>query len=678
MAVPDQRAARHRQLTEEIFDHDYRYYVLADPVISDREYDALMTDLLELENQYPELAGSESPSQRVGGTITKEFPTVTHSVPMLSLANTYSADEVNEFDRRVKETLVSGEVMYHAELKIDGVAISLRYSNGILVEAATRGDGERGDEVTPNVRTIRSLPLRLRSGVNHPSDFVVRGEVYIRKEDFRKLNEDREEAGEKIFANPRNSAAGALKLQNSSIVASRNLKAFMYSLLGTGTETTSQHESMKLLVELGFPVNKNSRLCESIEEVHEYCREWDLRRDELPYEIDGVVIKVDSVPMQAALGAIAKSPRWAIAYKFTARQAETILEDILFQVGRIGTITPVAKLAPVLLSGSTISRATLHNEDFIRELDLRVGDHVIVEKGGDVIPKVSSVIKEKRHDFAQSFTFPADCPVCASRLIQPLDQAAWFCENPACPAQIRGRIAHFAARPAMNIDGLGDAIIDVLVEKGFLSSYADLYMLSAHRESLVSLERFGEKSIANLLTEIEASKAQSLSRVVFALGIRFVGQETAKLLARHLGSLEKIRGRSEAELLAIPGIGPRIAESVVRFFSDELSSALVDRLIAAGINPSMEVIEEVHDVPFAGMTFVLTGTLQNFSRDAARELIERCGGKVTGTVSSKTGVVLFGAEPGSKLEKAQRLGIRIMDEDEFVSLTLNYQQQRIT
>jgi DNA ligase (NAD+) len=678
MTVPALIPERYQLLVSQISEHDYRYYVLAEPVISDSEYDRLLRELQQLENDYPELATLDSPTQRVGGAVTKEFPTVIHAVPMLSLANTYSAEEVNDFDRRVREFVMRDQVVYHTELKIDGVAISILYRDGVLARAATRGDGEQGDDITQNIKTIRSLPLRLRSHASYPREFEVRGEVFMRKQDFQQLNTDRELAGEKMFANPRNSTAGTLKLQDSSAVAARKLNAYIYSLPGTGTETTSQHESLALLRELGFPVNPHSRLCESIDAVHAYCKEWDERRDSLPYEIDGVVVKVDAVELQNVLGAIARSPRWAIAYKFTARQAETVIEDILFQVGRLGTITPVAKLTPVLLSGSTISRATLHNEDFIRELDLRAGDSVVIEKGGDVIPKVSMVLPEKRSPGIPPFLFPDRCPVCATALVRPEDQAAWFCENPECPAQVRGRIAHFASRPAMDIDGLGEAIVDILVDKGFIASFADVYRLSEYREALVELDRFGEKSIANLLSAIEASKARALDRLIFALGIRFVGQETAKLLARCFGSLDRIRQAQEAQFLAVEGVGPRIAESIVRFFSNKHSAALVDRLIAAGINPVVEVAAEDALSLFSGITFVITGTLERFTREEAKAFIEKLGGKVSGSVSAKTGVLLFGADPGSKLEKAKTLGVRLMDEAEFLLETLSYQQERNT
>ncbi|PLX25292.1 MAG: DNA ligase, partial [Ignavibacteria bacterium] len=527
MPIPADIQDTARDLAEALRQHDYRYYVLADPGISDQEYDRLMQQLQQLEDTYPELRTIDSPTQRVGGQITRDFPTVTHSVPMLSLANTYDEEEVRDFHRRVTEMLESDNVSYHVELKLDGVALAARYRNGIFSQAATRGDGMQGDDVSANARTIRSLPLRLRTVQGLPDTLEVRGEVLMHKDDFTRLNDDRALNGEKLFANPRNSAAGTLKMQDSSIVADRGLRVYMYALHAEAPGIETQEEAIAYLRSCGFAVNPHTRVCHGIEDVLEFWNEWQDRRDDLPYEIDGIVVKVNNLRQQAILGNVAKSPRWAIAFKFSSRKTETLLRGITYQVGRTGTITPVAELEPVLLSGSTISRATLHNEDFITELDLRIGDTVVVEKGGDVIPKVSGVVQEQRPDSTIPFRFTDRCPECASRLVRPDGEAAWFCENISCPAQVRGRIEHFAARTAMEIEGLGEAVVDTLVSEGLISSYADLYTLGEQRAKLVALDRFGERSVQNLLDAIDASRHRPLHRVIHALGIRFVGQTVA-------------------------------------------------------------------------------------------------------------------------------------------------------
>lgn len=668
MSVPPDIRKEHENLCREIREHDHRYYVLADPSIDDRQYDALMERLLAIEKDYPSLRTPDSPSQRVGGTITKEFPTVRHDVPMLSLSNTYSEDELQAFNRRVCEKLGKESVTYTAELKMDGVAVSLIYEDGVLVRGATRGDGFVGDDITANVRTIRSLPLRLTNADATGRRLEVRGEVFMHKKDFEALNTERELTGEKLFANPRNSTAGTLKMQDASIVASRPLRVSVYSLFAPELHLTSHYESLQTMRSLGLPVNANVRLCHGIVEVQAFCDEWEMRRDSLPYEIDGVVVKVDSLEDQRTLGTVAKSPRWAIAYKFSARKAETVLKDITFQVGRIGTITPVAELAPVLLAGSTISRATLHNEDFIRELDLRKGDTVVIEKGGDVIPKVSAVVLEKRPQDAEPFVFASKCPACGTALLRPEGEAAWFCENPECPAQVRGRIEHFASREAMDIETLGEAVVDVLVEHGFITTYADLYDLHTSRKELEKLERFGAKRVEKLLDGIERSKRQPLDRVLFALGIRFVGKGTATLLANHFLSFDALRVAAKEELESVNGIGPRIAESVRRFFDDSRSCSLVDKLIHAGVSASLQETEPEQRLAFFdGKTFVLTGTLTSLTRDEAKRLIETFGGKVAGSVSSKTNAVIAGESAGSKMDKARQLGIRIFSEEDFIN-----------
>lgn len=666
MSVPSPEARRHLELAEAIRHHDYLYYTLAEPEISDADYDALMRELEELEQRFPDLRTSDSPTQRVGGTITREFPSVTHDVPMLSLANTYDEEEVRDFHRRVCENLETDIVEYHVELKIDGVALAVRYRDGMFDRAATRGDGTQGDEISANARTIRSLPLRLR-GDSLPAHIEARGEVVMYKEDFLRLNEDREAAGEKLFANPRNSTAGTLKLQDSSVVASRGLHFFAYSLIGEAAGVTSQSEAMAWLQRAGFPVSPHAKVCPAIEDVIDFWRHWEVHRDTLPFEIDGVVVKVNELRRQAQLGTVAKSPRWAIAFKFSARQASTLLEDIIFQVGRMGTITPVAALRPVHLAGSTISRATLHNEDFIRELGLRIGDTVTIEKGGDVIPKVTAVDLSQRPENAEEFHFISSCPACGTDLVRPEGEAAWFCENMECPAQVRARIEHYASRSAMDIEGLGEAVVDVLAERGFIRSYADLYSLDAHRNELVQLDRFGEKSVANLLASIEASKQRSFDRVLHALGIRFVGQGVARLLAIHLRSIAGLMDAEISDMLAIDGIGPRIAESVRRFFQDPHTRELVQRLLAAGVTSEMPEQPESERLPFfEGKTFVLTGSLSRFTRDQAKGIIERHGGKVSGSVSKKTDMLLAGEDAGSKLEKAVALGVPVLTEEEFL------------
>lgn len=666
MSVPAAIRDQHTRLAEELREHDYRYYVLADPLISDEEYDRKMRELQDLEEQHPELRTPNSPTQRVGGSVTKEFPTVTHDIPMLSLANTYDEEEVHDFHRRMTQELGREDIAYHVELKLDGVALSVRYRDGALVRGATRGDGTQGDDITTNVKTIRSIPLRLREDADPPAQLEARGEVLMYKEDFRLLNERREERGEKLFANPRNSTAGTLKLQDSAVVAQRNLRAFMYSLPGTIDGVDTQHEALEYLRRCGFAVNPHRRVCASINDVIDFWREWEHKRDSLPYEIDGVVVKLNELREQAELGSVAKSPRWAIAFKFSGRTANTVLKDITFQVGRMGTVTPVAELEPVHLAGSTISRATLHNEDFISEMDLRIGDHVVIEKGGDVIPKVTDVLLSERPEDTTPFHFISRCPECGSELARPEGEAAWFCENAECPAQVRGRIEHFAARNAMDIEGLGEAVIDVLVTKELISSYADLYDLGKQREELESLERFGKKSVDNLLENIDQSKLRPLERVIHAIGMRYVGQTVSRLLAEEFRSLEAIEQAGREDLERIEGIGPRIADSVIAFFQEEHNRRLIGRLIDAGVTHTREERCDTRLPFFEGRTFVLTGSLSRYSRDEARDLIERAGGKVTGSVSNKTDAVIAGAEAGSKLARARNLGIDVIEEDEFI------------
>lgn len=665
LSVPASKQREYDTLCAEISSHDYRYYVEAAPVISDEAYDALMRRLLALEEEHPALRTDSSPTQRVGGTITREFPVWEHRTPMLSLGNTYSFEELLDFDRRVRDALPGEIITYHAELKIDGVAFALHYEHGVLVRGVTRGDGRVGDDITANIRTIRALPLRLHTDLP-PAACEIRGEAFMTRERFEAINAERERNGEKLFANPRNSTAGTLKMQDSAVVAERQISAFVYTLLREHAETTTQHEALAWMKTLALPVNPHTRLCTTIEAVKEYCDEWETRRASLPYDIDGVVIKVDAFAQQQQLGSIARSPRWAIAYKFAARQTDTILRDITFQVGRTGAVTPVAELEPVLLAGSTISRATLHNEDFVRALDIRIGDTVVIEKGGDVIPKVSAVKLERRDPHAVPFTFITLCPACNTPLVRPEGEAAWYCENLECPAQIRGRIEHFASRQAMDIDGLGTAIVDVLVSQGFIRTPADLYSLHAHTDALVALDRLGAKSVENLLLSIETSRQRSFERVLFALGIRYVGQEVARTLARAVHSFDTLLTIHAEALVAIDGVGPRIAESVVRYFRDAHARQIIARLQEAGVTSCAAGDAPIGRDPFFdGRTFVLTGTLAHMTRDAAADIILQRGGKVSSSVSRKTFAVVAGEAAGSKLEKAQSLGVRILDEQEF-------------
>ena len=666
MKTPEKVISRLEKLRKEIEEHDYRYYVLAEPTISDATYDRLMRELIELETRYPEVVSPDSPTQRVGGEPTKEFPTVIHEVPMLSLSNASNEEEVQDFDRRVQSFLPKQPFRYVCELKFDGVAVSLRYRDGLFVIGATRGDGMLGDDITGNLKTIRSIPLRLPTKERQLVTAEVRGEVYMEKKDLERLNKDRERDGEKLLANPRNATAGTLKLQDPKLVSKRPLRFAAYSLRSENTELKSHYENLKILRKFRVPVNEHVRLCENIDEVIAYWQEWEKRREDLPYEIDGIVIKVDSIRQQSILGAIAKSPRWAIALKFSARQAETRLEAIRLQVGRVGTVTPVADLEPVFLGGTTVSRATLHNADYIGTLDIRVGDSVIVEKGGDVIPKVSGVVKGKRPSGTKPFRIPLKCPECGSKLYRPEGEANYFCENYQCPAQIKGRIEHFASRGAMDIEGLGEAVIEQLVGEGMVKNYGDLYRLKDHTERLASLERWGEKSVQNLLRAIEMSKQQPFHRLLYAIGIRHVGAGIAQLLSEHFRSIEELRSGNVEVLQGAEGIGPEIAESVVRFFKDKRNLEVLERLRRVGLQFVAKTSRQKG--PLSGKTFVLTGALTKFTREEARRLIEEQGGKVTSNVSSKTGFVIVGGEAGSKLDKAKKLRIKILDEEQFQQL----------
>jgi DNA ligase (NAD+) len=658
-------------LSRKILDHDYRYYILAQPIISDEEYDRLMRRLQELERQYPALALSDSPTQRVGGQIIKEFSTVTHAVPMLSLSNTYSEVEVRDFDRRLQETLRNETYRFACELKFDGIAISLRYEDGVFVQGATRGDGTQGDDITQNLKTIRSIPLRLRSVQNGPRTLEVRGEAFMKRADFQRMNEERQLAGEKTFVNPRNSAAGTLKLQDPKLVAQRPLNFVSYFLRTGDIKLTSQYESLQLLRDLGFPTSEYTKICQSIDEAIEYWKEWERRRDELPFDIDGVVVKVDSLQQEERLGAVAKSPRWAVAFKFASRQAETRLKDIQLQVGRLGTITPVAELEPIFLGGSTVSRATLHNEEYIHELDIRLNDIVIVEKGGDVIPKVSGVKIEKRQAGTKIFRFPNQCPECHSKIFRSEGEANYYCENSECPAQVKGRIEHFASRGAMDIEGLGEAVVDQFVHLGLLKNCADLYDLHTHQETILSLDRWGKKSAQNLLDAIEISKTRPFSRVIYALGMRHIGASIAQVLVDNFNTIEQLIAAKETDLQSIQGIGPQIAESVIRFFANKHNQRIINRLKSAGVQMFEKKKRIRASQQFSNKSFVLTGTLAAMTREEAKHRIESLGGKVVSSISKNTNFVIVGADAGSKLEKAKTLGILLLDEQKFLNMLQN-------
>jgi len=650
-------------LRNELRRHDALYYIEAKPEISDAQYDGMMRELQSLEVEYSELATPDSPTQRVGGEPTKEFPTVQHVVPMLSLANSYTEEELLDFDKRVRNLLSDEKYKYSCELKFDGVSLSLHYENGILVRGVTRGDGTQGDEITNNVKTIRSIPLRLETSNKNLLNCEVRGEVMMFKKDFDEMNEARIKAGEEKFINPRNTTAGTLKLQDSKIVAQRKLRFYAYYLRSNTGSLKSHSENMQMLRKVGFPVSEHATLCDGIEGVVEYWKKMESLRDTLPYEIDGVVVKVDSIAQQERLGAIAKSPRWAIASKFASRKGETQLRGITLQVGRIGTVTPVAELELVFVGGSTVSRASLYNEDYIQELDIRVGDTVIVEKGGDVIPKVSGVVLAKRLKKSKRFVFPKKCPECKSPLVRLEGEANYYCENYECPMQIRGRIQHWAMRGAMDIEGLGEAVVDQLVEHGFVHNIADLYDLHTQKEKLLELERWGEKSVQNLLDGIEQSKQKPFHRVLYSIGIRHVGAGVAQVLTEHFSSIDELAKTNENELQSIYEIGPRIAESIVKFFADKHHREIIERLKRAGLK--LQSDKKKTTGPFSGKTFVLTGTLANFTRDQAKEIIEKLGGKVASSVSKNVSVVIVGEEAGSKLDKAKKLGIELWDETRF-------------
>jgi DNA ligase (NAD+) len=650
------------RLRREIEHHDYLYYVLDQPEISDAEYDALMARLRELEREHPELITPDSPTQRVGGKPREGFVRVRHSSPMLSLDNAYSEGELAEFDRRVREGLGVGEVEYVTELKLDGVSMAVHYRDGKLARAITRGDGQVGEDVTENARTIRSLPLRLTPPV--PEGLVeARGEVILTLAEFDRVNRERAEQNLPLFANPRNAAAGSLRVLEPWITASRRLLFYAYQYLVDGRPAGERHwDALEALRAFGFKVNAHRRLCRGLAEVWQFIREWETRRETLDYETDGVVVKVNDIASQQRLGWTAKAPRWAIAYKYAAQQAVTTVRDIEVQVGRTGALTPVAVLDPVPIGGVTVSRATLHNEDEILRLGLQIGDQVLVERSGDVIPKVVRV--EKHGEQRRPFRMPAHCPVCGTRVVREPGEAAWRCVNTDCPARLKESILHFASRRVMNIDGLGEVMVNQLVDRGLVRSVSDLYHLT--KEQLLSLERMGEKSAAKLLRNIEESRKAPLDRVISGLGIPFVGERTAQLLARHFGSLDRLMSATVEELERVEEVGPKVAQAIHNFFSEPRNRELVERLRQAGLR--FEHHETRTGGRLQGMTFVLTGTLKSMSREEAIERIEAAGGKVTSAVSKKTRYVVAGEDPGSKLDKARELGVPVIGEAELLEM----------
>lgn len=658
----DKQAAKKRvEELRDLLDRANRaYYEEAQPFISDREFDERLKELEQLEEEYG-LHDPSSPTRRVGGTPSSEFETVEHPIPLLSLDNTYNEEELNDFDRRVKNILGHDDFSYSAELKFDGAAIRLRYENRELTLGATRGDGERGDDITRNIKTIRDIPLKL--GKSAPAIVEVRGEAYMEREAFVRMNEYREEQGLGVFANPRNSTAGSLKMQDPREVARRPIRFFSFDLyIDDNDDGLTQQKKMELLREYGLPVSDYFALCDDIGRVHKKIEEWGEIRHDLPYETDGVVVKVNESKLRPELGSTSKAPRWAIAYKFEAEQATTTIEDITLQVGRLGKITPVAELKPVLLAGTTVKRASLHNEDEIHRKDIRVGDKVVVEKAGEIIPQVVSVVNPDREGRGEKFRMPKRCPACDEELVKLGDEVAWRCINPQCPPQIRSRIEHYASRDAMDIEGLGEAVVDQLVTEGLITNYADLYELTA--EQLIPLERMAEKSARNLVEAIGNSKEQSLDRVIYALGIRFVGKTVARDLASAFKTMDALMDASEEELAEVESIGPKIAESVVEFFSNEKNRDTVERLRSHGLQFEMEEKEQASS-KLEGKKFVLTGTLPTFSRKEASELIERHGGSTASSVSGNTDYVLAGESAGSKKQKAEELGIPVIDEEEF-------------
>jgi len=708
---PDRDRAREElaRLRELINYHNYRYHVLDDPEISDEEFDALFRRLLELEEAYPDLVTPDSPSRRVGGRPLESFGTVVHRVPMLSLANAFSEEDLRAFDRRVRSLLEGEPVEYVAELKIDGLSVTLRYEDGVFVQGATRGDGTTGEDVTENLRRVKSIPLRLMGGVRESLE--VRGEVYIPVREFEELNESRRRAGEPPFANPRNAAAGSVRQLDPSVTASRPLDSFFYSVVEVGGAPVTrgaQDRNLKLLENLGFKVNPEWRLLPDIGAIIAYCREWHDRRHTLPYEIDGVVVKVNSIGQQQRLGSTSSAPRWAVAYKFPAEERETRVEDIIVNIGRTGAVTPVAKLEPVRIAGSTVSRAALHNEDYVREKDIRIGDWVVVRKAGDVIPEVVRSLPDRRTGRERVFRMPRTCPACGARVVRAEGEAVHRCVNSlGCPAQRAEGLIHFASRGGMDIEGMGDVLAVKLLGSGLIRDAADLYRLRERKDELAGLElrkapksgkpvRLGETLTAKLLEAVERTKQRPLHRLLYALGIPFVGERVSRVLARHFGRIDRLMEATEDELAAVPEVGPKIAESVAQFFREPRNRELIERLRQAGVNMEEPGVgtggsgraEAVAGRPtqlelfgpggvtpgpgaaaaIAGKTIVFTGTLERLTRREAEELVESLGGRAASSVSRKTDFVVAGANAGSKLDRARELGVPVLDEEEFLRL----------
>jgi len=665
-------------LREQIRHHEHRYYVLDDPEISDAEFDRMMNALKKLEAEHPDHITPDSPTQRVGGKPREGFVKVAHSIPMLSLDNAYSEDELRSWERRVHELAGRKDIEYVCELKLDGMSLALRYEAGRLVRGVTRGDGSTGEDVTSNVRTVRSVPLSVSSDklkkAGIPADFEVRGEMLMPIASFKRMNDDREKQGLSLFANPRNATAGTVRQLEPGVTAQRRLDYFAYMLISGGRNLFDQHwQALNALENTGFKVNPRRALATNFDELWNFIGEWEKKRETLPYEIDGVVIKVNSTALHRQLGFTGKAPRWAIAYKYAARAGNTQIEGIHVQVGRTGKLTPVAELKPVPIGGTTVSRATLHNMDEIERLGVKIGDWVEVERGGDVIPKVTRVLDDKEHPRGRkSFVMPERCPVCGGHVVRAEGEADHRCVNQKCPAKLRETILHFASRGVMNIDGMGDALVTQLTERGTVKDVADIYKLT--KDKLLSLERMGDKSAENVLREIENSKKLPLERVIYGLGIRFVGERTAEFLAEHFGNIEDLVKAGEEELQQVEEVGPRIAKSIVEFFAEPKNRELVDELRAAGL--TLNGKKKERGTKLAGKTFVLTGTLANYSRDEAKKMIEDAGGKVTGSVSKKTDYVVAGSDAGSKLDKAKELGVEVIDYKRMEQLVRADDQER--
>jgi DNA ligase (NAD+) len=657
-------------LRDQIRHHEYRYYVLDDPEITDAEFDQLMNELKKIESENPELVAPDSPTQRVGGKPREGFLKAPHSSPMLSLDNTYNVDDLRNWERRVHELAGREDIEYVCELKLDGMSLALHYEDGKLVRGITRGDGKVGEDVTLNVRTVRSIPLSIskeklaKAGI--PPDFEVRGEMLIPIAAFKKMNEDRVDKGLSAFVNPRNATAGTVRQLEPSITAQRRLDYFAYALLKNGATYFGRHwETLNALDTAGFKVNPARVLAKSFDEVWAFIEKEETNRERLPYEIDGIVVKVNQTSLQGTLGFTGKVPRWAIAYKYAARSGITRIEDILVQVGRTGKLTPVAALAPAFIGGTTVSRATLHNMDEIKRLGVKIGDWVEVERGGDVIPKINRVVEDKDHPRGnKAFHMPERCPICGTHVVRTEGEVDYRCVNANCPAKLRETILHFASRGVMNIDGMGDALVNQLTDRGMVKNVADIYKIT--QSDLLTLERMGEKSAQNVLKEIEASKKLPLERVIFGLGIRFVGERTAQFLSEHFGSMDALMHASEEELQQVNEVGPRIAKSIAEFFQEPKNRELVEQLRKAGL--TLEGTKKQRGTQLEGKTFVLTGTMPRYSRDQAKKLIEDAGGRVSGSVSKKTDYVVAGEDAGSKLDKAKELGVSVIDEKKMEEL----------